>query len=191
MLISFDTNQFMPLIQVDEIQEIHLINHKIQLKSRSIRGDLIISMNDDRILSCRNGRIVHEISTNDLMKTIYPFRTIDDEEFFLFHNENVELVEIFRFDSDGILSRHEQNQEMASTIFLDDFLQIGWKQILFVKNSSNLNEFSLTDFGQIHVFRQSIDDSIRVFRQETSFPRTELRRKSTPRRKVQALSCCE
>ncbi|CAF2514154.1 unnamed protein product [Rotaria sp. Silwood2] len=42
-LVSFNTNKFIPISLVDNIQDIHIINHKIQLKTRLILGDLIIS----------------------------------------------------------------------------------------------------------------------------------------------------
>ncbi|CAF0792750.1 unnamed protein product [Rotaria sordida] len=153
-LVSFNTNKFIPISLVDNIQDIYVINHKIQLKTRLILGDIIISSKDNRIFSSHNGIICHELSMNNLINSILSYYTIENEQLFLFIKKDIQSIEIFQYDENFLLIPYTNTNEIANYILIDDFNQIGWKQILFLKNNFNLNSFMLTDFSQIHVFQQ-------------------------------------
>ncbi|CAF5227291.1 unnamed protein product, partial [Rotaria magnacalcarata] len=67
--------------------------------------------------------------------------------------EDIQTVEIFQYDENFQLNPYTNSNEKADHILIDDFSQVGWKQILFLKNDFNLNSFMLTDFSQIHIFQ--------------------------------------
>lgn len=159
-LISFQTNQFVPHSFVDNIQTIHVINHKLQLKTRSIVGDVIISSKDHRIFSCHNGTISCEISLNHLIHSIQTYLTIDNEQIFLFENNDSQSIEIFQYTDKFNLIPFTNSHETGQLILIDDFAQIGWKQILFLK--TNIHSFMLTDFSQIHVDQNGFNDDYHV-----------------------------
>ncbi|CAF3453563.1 unnamed protein product [Rotaria socialis] len=152
-LVSFSINKFIPISLVDNIQDINILNHKIQLKTRLILGDVIISSRDHRIFSCHNGTIYHEISMNNLITSISTYYTIENEQLFLFIKADIQTVEIFQYDENFQLIPYTNTNETADHILIDDFSQVGWKQILFLKNDFDLNSFMLTDFSQIHIFQ--------------------------------------
>ncbi|CAF5181647.1 unnamed protein product, partial [Rotaria magnacalcarata] len=152
-LVSFSINKFIPMSLVDNIQDINILNHKIQLKTRLILGDVIISSRDHRIFSCHNGTIYQEVSMNNLITSISTYYTIENEQLFLFIKEDIQTVEIFQYDENFQLNPYTNSNEKADHILIDDFSQVGWKQILFLKNDFNLNSFMLTDFSQIHIFQ--------------------------------------
>ncbi|CAF3337489.1 unnamed protein product [Rotaria sp. Silwood1] len=153
-LVTFSTNKFIPISLADNIQDIYVINHKLQLKTRLILGDLIISGRDHRIFTCRNGTICHELSMNNLVTSILLYDTIENERLFLFMKKDIQSVGIFKYDEKLLLTPYTNTNETANYILIDDFNQIGWKQILFLKSDFNLNSFMLTDFSQIHSFQQ-------------------------------------
>ena len=149
---------------IDNIEKIYIINHKLQLKSRLIIGDVIISSRDHRIFISHHGTISQELSMNNLIISIQSYQTIENEELFLFLRKDSSSIEIFQYDQNRILIPYTNTNEIADWILIDDFTQIGWKQILFLKNSFDLNSFILTDFSQIHVFQQGSDDEYNVWK---------------------------
>ncbi|CAF2724379.1 unnamed protein product [Rotaria sp. Silwood2] len=153
-LVSFNTNKFIPISLVDNIQDIHIINHKIQLKTRLILGDLIISSKDHRIFTCHNGTICQELPMNNIITSILTYYTIENEQLLLFMKKDIQSVEIFQYGENFLLTPYINTNETANYILIDDFNHIGWKQILLLKNDFNLNSFMLTDFSQIHIFQQ-------------------------------------
>lgn len=150
--ISFNTNKFIPLSLIDNIQTINVINHKFQLKSRLIIGDVIISSHDHRIFICHQGRINQELSMNNLIISIQLYNTIENENIYLFKKEDNQIIDIYQYDDKHMLIPFIHTNEIGDLIFIDDFIQIGWKQILFLKNDFDFNSFLLTDFSQIHHF---------------------------------------
>ena len=147
---------------VDNIQTIHVIHHQLQLKPRRIIGDVIISTFDHRILTCHHGMISHQLILNSSIISIQSYLTIENEQLYLFSKDDQSSIEIFQTDDRGHLIPYTNSHQTADCVLLDDFTQIGWKQILFLKNSSNFNAFILTDFSQIHVFQQESDDHYQV-----------------------------
>lgn len=133
----------------------YIIKHKLQLKTRSIVGDLILISKDHRILSCHNGTIVQEIQRDTSISSILSYQTIENEQLFLFQNQDLQSIEIYQYDKDLNLTSFNPPHETADCLLMDDFTQIGWKQILFLKN--NFNDFILTDFSQVHIFQQESD----------------------------------
>lgn len=117
-------------------------------------GDVIISSKDNRILSCHNGKIYHEISMNDLVHCILSYHTIENELLFLFMKKDIQTVEIFQYGENFHLTPYTNSSETADHILLDDFNQTGWKQILFLKKDIDLDCFMLTDFSQVHILQQ-------------------------------------
>jgi len=118
---------------------------------------VIISSRDHRILTCHNGRITHEVKMNNLISSIEYYSTIENEELFIFINKDLQSIEIYQYDENLSLIPFTNTTETADLILIDDFTQIGWKQILFLKTNFNLNSFILTDFSQIHLFHQESD----------------------------------
>ena len=152
-LIPFDTNQLIPLTLTDKIEDLYVINHQIQLKTQCIVGNVIISTTDHRIFVAHHGRIAHELTMDHLITKIHFYHTIEDEQLFLFFNEDLKSVEIFHYEHETSLTSYLNTHHTADQILFDDFTQIGWKQILFIKNHFDLDAFVLTDFCQIHVFQ--------------------------------------
>ncbi|CAF4736611.1 unnamed protein product [Rotaria socialis] len=122
-LVSFSINKFIPISLVDNIQDINILNHKIQLKTRLILGDVIISSRDHRIFSCHNGTIYHEISMNNLITSISTYYTIENEQLFLFIKADIQTVEIFQYDENFQLIPYTNTNETADHILIDDFSQ--------------------------------------------------------------------
>ncbi|CAF1558443.1 unnamed protein product [Adineta steineri] len=157
-LVSFNTNKFIPISLTDNIQDLYIINHKLQLKTRIILGDLILLSKDHRILTCHNGTITHELSMNSSMNSILYYHTIENEQLFLVKKQDNNSIELFQYDDENFtLTSFLNTHETADYILMDDFTQIGWKQILFLKNNLDFNTFMLTDFSQIHIFQQESD----------------------------------
>jgi hypothetical protein len=94
---------------------------------------------------------------NAPINSILSYHTIENEQLFLFIKKDIQSVEIFQYDQHLTLIPFTNTNETADYILIDDFTQIGWKQILFLKNNFNLNSFMLTDFSQIHIFQQESD----------------------------------
>jgi len=94
---------------------------------------------------------------NTPINSILSYHTIENEQLFLFIKKDIQSVEIFQYDQHLTLIPFTNTNETADYILIDDFTQIGWKQILFLKNNFNLNSFMLTDFSQIHIFQQESD----------------------------------
>ena len=127
------------------------------MKTRLILGDLIISSKDHRILTCHHGTILYELLMNQLVTSILSYYTIEDEQLFLFIKEDTQSIDLFSYDQNHLLNPFLNTNETANYILIDDFSQIGWKQILFLKNDFNPTSFFLTDFSQIHIFQQELD----------------------------------
>lgn len=158
-LLAFIPDKLIPLSLVDNIETIHVIDHQLQLKSRRILGDVLLSTHDHRILSCHHGMIIHELNIKSLMTSIQSYLTIENEQLFLFSNkDHHSSIEIFHYDEQRHLNSYVHSHQTAACILLDDFIQIGWKQILFLKNPLNFHSFILTDFSQIHIFQQDFND---------------------------------
>ncbi|UJR25167.1 hypothetical protein I4U23_006523 [Adineta vaga] len=153
-LLSFQTDKFIPISHIDNIEHLYVIKHKLQLKTCSILGDLILCSKDYRILSCHNGIIIHEISMNNPFHSIFSYQTIENEQLFLFMNKDLQSIDIYQYNEDFTLNSFTNAHETGDHLLFDDFSQIGWKQILFLKNNFNFNDFILTDFSQIHVYQQ-------------------------------------
>jgi hypothetical protein len=94
---------------------------------------------------------------NNLIISIQSYHTIENEQLFLFIKKDIQSIEIFQFNENFTLLPFTNTNEMADRILIDDFTQIGWKQILFLKNSFHFNSFLLTDFSQIHSFQHESD----------------------------------
>jgi len=94
---------------------------------------------------------------NNLISSIEYYSTIENEELFIFINKDLQSIEIYQYDENLSLIPFTNTTETADLILIDDFTQIGWKQILFLKTNFNLNSFILTDFSQIHLFHQESD----------------------------------
>jgi hypothetical protein len=94
---------------------------------------------------------------NNLIISIQSYYTIENEQLYLFLKKDLQSIEIFQYDENFHLIPFTNTTETADLILIDDFTHIGWKQILFLKNNSNLNSFILTDFSQIHLFQQGSD----------------------------------
>ena len=85
------------------------------------------------------------------------YRTIENEQLFLFRNQDIQSIEIYQYDKDLNFISFSPPNETADHLLVDDFTQIGWKQVLFLKNNHDFNDFILTDFSQVHVFQQESD----------------------------------
>ena len=142
---------------IDNVEDIHVIDHQIQLRTRSVVGDMIVSSRDHRILTCHNGAITHELSTQHLITSILSYRTIENDQLFLCISKDLQCADVFQYDSTLTLTPFINSQETADCILIDDFTRVGWKQILFLKNHLKQNSFTLTDFSQINVFQQESD----------------------------------
>ncbi|CAF1545305.1 unnamed protein product, partial [Adineta steineri] len=119
--------------------------NKLQLKTRIILGDLILLSKDHRIFTCHNGTITHELSMNSSMNSILYYHTIENEQLFLVKKQDNNSVELFQYDNENFtLTSFLNTHETADYILMDDFTQIGWKQILFLKNNLDFNTFMLT-----------------------------------------------
>jgi hypothetical protein len=94
---------------------------------------------------------------NNLINSIQYYSTIENEELFIFIKNDLQSIEIYQYDENLRLIPFINTTETADLILIDDFTQIGWKQILFLKTNFNLNSFILTDFSQIHLFHQQSD----------------------------------
>jgi len=94
---------------------------------------------------------------NNLINSIQYYSTIENEELFIFIKNDLQSIEIYQYDENLKLIPFTNTAETADLILIDDFTQIGWKQILFLKTNFNLNSFILTDFSQIHLFHQESD----------------------------------
>lgn len=147
---------------IDNIQTLHIVHHQLQLKPRRILGDVIISTFDHRILTCHHGMISHQLNLNSSIISIQSYLTIENEQLYLFGKEDRSSMEIFQCDDRGHLVPYGNSHQTAECVLMDDFTQIGWKQILFLRDRTNFNAFILTDFSQIHVFQQEFDDHYHV-----------------------------
>ncbi|CAF1241882.1 unnamed protein product [Adineta ricciae] len=156
-LVSFHTDKFIPISHLDNIIDLYIIKHTLQLKSRSIVGDLILFSKDHRILSCHNGNIVQEIQRDTSISSMLSYQTIENEQLFFFRNQDLQSIEIHQYDKNLNFIPFNPPHETADYLLIDDFTQIGWKQVLFLKNSHDFNDFILTDFSQVHVFQQESD----------------------------------
>lgn len=105
---------------------------------------------------------MHELSMNTLVISIESYNTIENEEIYLFKKRDNQSIDIYQYDDKHTLIPFINSSEIADLILIDDFIQIGWKQILFLKNNSNFNSFLLTDFSQIHHFQEEFDDQYHV-----------------------------
>jgi hypothetical protein len=68
-------------------------------------------------------------------------------------NKDIQTIEIYQTDENLSLISYTNTNEIANFVLIDDFIQIGWKQILFLKNPLDFNSFLLTDFSQIQIFQ--------------------------------------
>lgn len=161
-LVPFDTQHFIPLTLTDKIQDIYILRHRIQLRTQSILGDVIVATIDHRIFVAHDGTISHELLMDHPISKIYFYQNVDDEQLFLFFNEELRSVQLFQFEQNFTLTPHMNAHETADTILIDDFTQSGWKQILFLKNPFDLDAFLLTDFSQIHAFQQGSEHDFHV-----------------------------
>ena len=118
---------------------------------------MILSTQDHRIFTCHHGSISHELSLDHLIVSIHSYLTIENERLFLFVKEDHPTIAIFQCHEDLTLTAYTNTPETADRILIDDFTQIGWKQILFLKTPCDFDAFLLTDFSQIHSFQHGSD----------------------------------
>jgi hypothetical protein len=100
---------------------------------------------------------------NHLIISIQSYHTIENEQLFLFINKDIPSIEIFQYNENFTLTPYTNTIETVDWILIDDFTQIGWKQILFFKIPFNFNSFILTDFSQIHSFQHESNVRKREF----------------------------
>ncbi|CAF1241902.1 unnamed protein product [Adineta ricciae] len=138
-LVSFHTDKFIPISHLDNIIDLYIIKHTLQLKSRSIVGDLILFSKDHRILSCHNGNIVQEIQRDTSISSMLSYQTIENEQLFFFRNQDLQSIEIHQYDKNLNFIPFNPPHETADYLLIDDFTQIGWKQISPKSTFSNKN----------------------------------------------------
>ncbi|CAF1167076.1 unnamed protein product [Adineta ricciae] len=158
-LVPFHTDKFIPISHVDNIIDLYIIKHNLQLKTRSIVGDLILISKDYRILSCHKGNIVQEIQRDTPISSMLSYQTIENEQLFLFRNQDLRSIEIYQYDKDLNFISFSPPHETADYLLIDDFTQIGWKQISLKFTFSNKNPTTTIMSIDEKYLSMDIDDS--------------------------------
>ncbi|CAF0970877.1 unnamed protein product, partial [Didymodactylos carnosus] len=166
-LIIFETNLFFPkLFDIKtNFQTLSILKHQLQLCTKSIVGDILISTIDCHLLFCKNGIIIYDLHLDTIAHSIYQYDSIRNGLLFIMMEHNhpytVQIIQFQNSYEQTSLEYVSSTNIQAKYILIDDFIQLNYSQLLFLEDKS-LNSFLIKDYYRTNIDHMltSLDSSL-------------------------------